>query len=413
MKVLMFGWEFPPHISGGLGTACYGLTRGLAEAGIEVTCVVPRASVIEVSPRVTVVDGSRITTGITAAEENTSPQVTPVDALLSPYMEEEDYVLQQSTGSENGGLSWQHYGRDLFAEVTRYGEVAAALARDTSFNVIHGHDWMTVPAALEAKRLSGRPFALHIHSLESDRSGMRLNERIYGIERLGMEEADHVIAVSHYTKGKIIAEYGIPDDKISVVHNAVSRADFPGVQLPSGAQSRKTVLFLGRMTAQKGPDLFLQTAQKILERRSDVYFIMAGSGTMMQPLIEEVTRLKLERHVTFTGFLRGADVEAAYAGCDLYVMPSVSDPFGIAAMEALACDVPVIISKQAGVGEVISGCPKVDFWNTDLLAETILEVLDDEALRKKIVMTCARELARETWRRAAEKVIGIYNRLIL
>ena len=412
MNVLMFGWEFPPHISGGLGTACYGLTRGLADAGVEVVYVLPHGPAAEVSPCVTVIDASCIAEGKEASEVPAPLRLAPVDTLLSPYMDDDEYETVLAAGTPEISVR-RHYAGDLLSEVVRYGVAAAALAEVQSFDVIHGHDWMTIPASLEAKRISGRPLVLHIHSLESDRSGMRIDERMYGIERLGMMEADHIIAVSHYTKDKIVAEYGISDEKISIVHNAVARADFPGRQIVPKASSDKTVLFLGRMTAQKGPDLFLRAAKKILENRSDVHFIMAGSGSMMQPLVEEVTALKLERYVTFTGFLRGAEVEAAYAACDLYVMPSVSDPFGITALEAIACDVPVVISARAGVGEILPGCPKVDCTDTDLLAKTILEVLDSEVLAREIAVSGARSIARLTWRHAAEKVIGIYNRVIL
>lgn len=420
MKVLMFGWEFPPVISGGLGTACFGLTRGLAQEGIDITFVVPRVTGKAKKSHVRLIDASSIKLSGDHADTIEDVRIRPVDSFLIPYMTEESYMeaLEKAArDSKNGkskkAASWEPYGPDLYSEVLRYSQIAGVIAKQESCSVIHTHDWMTIPAGIEAKNQTGKPLVAHMHSLESDRSMVRLNERIYGIERLGMMEADHIIAVSHYTKRKIVDQYGIPEEKISVVHNAALHFESRHKDHIMKDPSRKFVLFLGRITAQKGPDYFLEAARKVLSRNPDIHFIMAGSGDMMGQVKEKAARLEIENNVHFTGFLRGADVEKIYAMSDLYVMPSVSDPFGITALEAIMCGVPVIISSQSGVSEVLQTCPKVDFWNTGALADRIMEILENDALREEIVGSCREEMKNVNWKIAAEKIIDVYQRLLM
>ncbi len=421
MKVLMFGWEFPPFISGGLGTACFGLTQGLSQKGIQTIFVVPRMKGGRETSHVHLIDGTDIHLGYESDNKRKKLSVKPVDFFLIPYMSEESYKKALEEATEDIGenretaesASWEHYGPDIYSEVFRYEQVARVIARQEDFDVIHVHDWMTIPAGIEARNVAGKPLIIHIHALESDRSAMRLNERIFGIERLGMMEADHVIAVSHYTKKKIVDQYRIPYDKISVIHNAVSRSESHQRYQVKKDPSRKYVLFLGRITFQKGPDYFLEAARKILSKNSDIHFIMAGSGDMMQRVKEKVIQLKIEDKIYFTGFLRDIDVEKAYVMSDLYVMPSVSEPFGITALEAIMYDVPVIVSKQSGVTEVIRNCPRVDFWNTDELAEKIVEILENDTLRDEIVRHCREELKDVNWKIAAEKIINVYQQLML
>lgn len=426
MRVLMFGWEYPPFISGGLGTACYGITEGLSGQGVEVVFVVPRMKgKIEESP-VRMIDGSTV-----RLSENDSHaimknlRIKPIDAFLLPYMNEASYreALKKATANEDErnyghdkdvkSETWIHYGPDLYAEVFRYGKIARHIAKRESFDVIHVHDWMSIPAGIEAKQFTGRPLVVHIHALESDRSSGRINERIYGIEREGMIHADHVIAVSHYTKRKIVDQYGIPHSKISVVHNAVTHSEswkrYSVVKDPN----RPCVLFLGRITSQKGPDYFLEAARKILKKNKTIKFIMAGSGDMLDGLKKKTIQLGIEKNVSFTGFLRGADVEKAYVMSDLYVMPSVSEPFGITALEAIMYDVPVIVSRRSGVCEIISNCPKIDFWNTDELADKIMEILENNDLRSDIVKMCKDDLKHISWKIAGEKIIRVYRELMM
>ncbi|MBN2254333.1 MAG: glycosyltransferase family 4 protein [Deltaproteobacteria bacterium] len=426
MKVLMFGWEYPPFISGGLGTACYGITQGLAEQDVEVVFVVPRMRGRMEGQHIRLIDGSTVR----LREEDIGGMVKtlsckPIDAFLIPYMNEESYreALEKAMAVNDGGDDdrdqkqaddrWSHYGPDLWSEVFRYGKVARHLAGQESFDVIHVHDWMTMPAGIEAKQETGKPLVVHVHALESDRTSGRINERIYGIEREGMMRADCVIAVSHYTKRKIVDQYGIEHGKISVVHNAVTHGESRQRCSVVKNPDRPCVLFLGRMTYQKGPDYFLEAAAKIVKKNNAVTFIMAGSGDMLGSLKEEVVRLGIENNVSFTGFLRGTDVEAAYAVSDLYVMPSVSEPFGITALEAVMYDVPVIVSSQAGVCEILKNCPTVDFWDTDGLAHKILEILEKEELRVHIVRRCRDEMKHVSWKIAGGKIKNVYRTLMM
>jgi glycogen(starch) synthase len=422
MKILMFGWEFPPFISGGLGTACFGLTQGLTQNDADVVFVVPRMKGRAKKTRVRLINGAKIRID----NKNTAGllerlQIRPIDCFLIPYMTEESYrkTLQKTLESlkkdrmSQGEKSWQHYGPDLHEEVFRYARIARIIADEEDFDIIHVHDWMTIPAGIEAKHVTGKPLVAHIHALETDRSTARINERIYGIERFGMIEADHVLAVSHYTKRKIVQQYGISHEKISVIHNAVSHSDVRRRYHIKKDPAKKYVLFLGRITSQKGPDFFLEAARNVLSRNPTIQFIVAGSGDMMQQIKEEAVRMGIDTNVIFTGFLRGADVERAYAMSDLYVMPSVSEPFGITALEAIMYDVPVIISNQSGVSEVIRNCPRVDFWHTDKLADTILNILENDVLREKIIQRCRKELKDVSWKIAAEKVIRVYRELMM
>lgn len=413
----MFGWEFPPRVSGGLGTACSGLVRGLAENNVSVTLVVPRSARYDTDPRVEIID-PRTWHSKRTREDGEMLRIRQVQAFLHPYMDEEDYRAAEnvapdsSTGEAtdiNDGDETALYGPTLYEEVFRYAGMAREIARQERFDVIHAHDWMTVPAAMEARNVSGRSFVLHMHSLESDRSGYRMNERIFAMERAGLTSADFVIAVSHYTKQKIMEQYGIEEDRIGVVHNAVSRRErLEGLHMEKDG-SKRYVLFLGRMTRQKGPRYFIEAARRVINMSPDIHFIMVGSGDLLQPMKEEVARNGIADNIHFTGFLEGRDLEVAYAISDLYVMPSVSEPFGITALEAITYDVPVIVSSRSGVCEVLPHCETVDFWNTDEIAGKIWEILSDRRRYDELIAKGREALKDISWNVAARKVIDIYK----
>jgi glycogen(starch) synthase len=418
MKVLMFGWEFPPVISGGLGTACYGLTEGLSQLNIDVMFVVPRSLRGYAHEHVRLIDSQ--TYHDSAAEETVDDRwvhIKAIDSFLIPYMTEKTYKeMIESVLSEKsfhadpeviGGM--ELYGENIFDEVFRYGKIARTIGQNEHFDIVHCHDWMTIPAGIEAREASKKPFILHIHSLESDRSDLHMNERIYGIERLGMREADRIIAVSHYTKKKIVEQYGIEDKKIRVIHNALSGTERRQKIRVDKDSSKKYVLFLGRVTHQKGPDYFIEAADTVIKRAPNVHFIVAGSGDMTGRLKEEVAARGIERNVHFTGFLNGADVEKAYALSDLYVLPSVSEPFGITVLEALNYDVPVIVSRHSGVLEVLEDCETFDFWNTEELAGKILAILGDSDLYKKLIAKEKEKLKHMSWLAAARSVVDVYQ----
>jgi len=407
MRILMFGWEFPPVISGGLGTACFGMTKALVERGHRITFVVPSLPGSGRASHVSLVAASDFASG---AEDGppAGVSVMPVESPLRPYMAQSDYGLLR----ESLLAGPVHYGPDLFAELERYAAAAGRIARQAPFDVIHAHEWLSVPAALRARRVSGRPFILHVHALESDRSGGDGDARIVALERQGLLEADHIIAVSRFTRRQVVERYGIDPEKVSVVHNAVSRGEAAARYGVSKRAGEKIVLFLGRITHQKGPGVFVEAAAEVLRALPDVTFVMAGSGDLMPQTIERVAELGLGSRFLFTGFLRGEEVERMYAASDLYVMPSVSEPFGIAPLEAMLADVPVIVSKQSGVAEILHHALKVDFWDVHELAGKICAVLSYEALAREMGERSREELASITWDRAARQIGEVYEKVV-
>lgn len=442
MRILMYGWEFPPHIAGGLGVACFGMTQALATAGAKVTFVLPRlkdgmspsshVDLIGVSsfPLRRPIDLPKEEIEIEIRRIAEGVDIRTIDSILSsPYMTEREYRQElrrveeerwererRETNPETARRGFAldmrgEYGPNLMAEVARYALVAGEIAESTPHDVIHVHDWLTMLAGLAAKKVSRRPLVVHVHALEFDRSGENVNQVVYDIERLGMARADRVVAVSHYTKDLIIRRYGIHPDKISVVHNAVSRNASRGRDSNGGGCKEKVVLFLGRITYQKGPDYFVEAAAKVLRARDDVRFVMAGSGDMAPKMIERVAELHIGRRFHFTGFLTGAALEQMFLESDIYVMPSVSEPFGLSPLEAMHYDVPVIISRQSGVSEVLTHALKFDFWDIDELANKIIALLDHEPLRDELLAQGAKELEGIQWEKAAARLQAIYHEL--
>ncbi|MBN1662166.1 MAG: glycosyltransferase family 4 protein [Deltaproteobacteria bacterium] len=438
MRVLMFGWEFPPHMSGGLGTACFGMTKAITDLGHDVIFVLPKVNGVKEKTHVKLVSAADIPVSTRTAESSDTDvaltsglvdfgrlTIRPIHSVLSPYLtsfQYENLLQHSSTGIVDREQAAEYkwflgnaggYGPNLLAEVARYGDVAGAVATQYAFDIIHAHDWMTVFAGLIAKKASGKPLVLHIHALEFDRSGENINQDIYEIERSGMEGADRIIAVSNYTKQRIVSLYNIDPRRISVIHNAVSQVEARQIyHMPSKNGGRKVVLFLGRITFQKGPDYFIEAAAKVLKVLPDITFVMAGTGDMMPRMVERVAELGLGKNFHFTGFLRGADVEQMFAASDLYVMPSVSEPFGISPLEAMLYDVPVIISKQSGVTEILKHALKVDFWDVDEMANKIIAVLKYPVLFDDIVERSREEIKHIRWEAAAGKIVDVYRDLM-
>ncbi|HPL63739.1 MAG TPA: glycosyltransferase family 4 protein [Syntrophales bacterium] len=429
MRVLMFGWEFPPHISGGLGTACFGITKALTEKQVEIVFVLPRIKGVDRSSHVTLLSASEIPLTRTREVEyfGKGMDFRPIDSILRPYIGEEQYMAvlsetrQSSEEQESSKEAWREggpcaaisgdYGPDMMAEIVRYGGVARVLAGRENFDIIHGHDWMTVFAGIYAREVSGKPFILHVHATEFDRSGENVNRDIFEIERFGMRNADCIIAVSHYTKGIIVNRYEIKPEKVSVVHNAVTKEDGGGYAAVRKRPGQKIVLFLGRITFQKGPDYFIEAAARVLKVFPDVTFVMAGTGDMMPRMIERVAELRIGKHFHFLGFISGDQIEQIYAMSDLYVMPSVSEPFGISPLEAMLRDVPVIISRQSGVAEILNNALTVDFWDVSDLANKMIAVLQYPALSRDMTDMSRETLRTIGWEHAAEKIIEVYEGL--
>lgn len=509
MKVLMLGWEFPPHISGGLGTACLGLTRGLVASGVEVLFAIPRAEGDEDAAHMELFGANQVllperpappsspssgtaqragtsgtgegaTSGakpgasaphawselasFLPAELRTLLSTIEIDSPLRPYMtadsykhlltvlgtdarepvrrvgaqlaaelaESVDQTLAPNTalGSApspgtpspeaalpSGPRTRRYdfsgaYGQDLYAEVFRYAEVIGTVARERDFDVIHAHDWMTYPAGIAAKAATGKPLVLHLHASEYDRSGDAVNQTVRDIEQAGFAAADLVICVSHYTAKVLRTRYHCDPKKIRVVHNAVTQKEQSALLHTGKAFDDPIVLFLGRVTFQKGPDYFIDAARRVIDIEPRVKFVMSGSGDMLSSMIERAARLGLSRHIHFTGFLRGDEVERMFAMADVYVMPSVSEPFGISPLEAMALDVPVIVSNQSGVSEILQHALKVDFWDVEGLADKILAILEREPLRRSLSEEGGPEVRRMRWESRGALVRDIYSELI-
>ncbi|MBI4438643.1 glycosyltransferase family 4 protein [Candidatus Woesearchaeota archaeon] len=388
MKVLMFGWEFPPQSTGGLGTACYGLTKALSHLGVSITLVLPTAE--NINADFLKVVGANV-------------RVKAIKSSLRPYVSAQHY----SKSYRKSTL----YGRSLFEEVKRYAEAAGEIAAEEDFDIIHCHDWLTFEAGLAAKKVSGKPLIVHVHATEFDRTGgLGVNQHVYDSERKGMEKADYVISVSRYTKNKIVSHYGISPDKVHVVHNAVEKTPMRQLEEFALKKHNKIVLFLGRITLQKGPDYFLYAARKVLDVEPSAKFVISGSGDMEEFIIHKAAEMGMSQSVLFTGFLTGKDVERAYQLADVYVMPSVSEPFGITALEAMHSKTPVIVSKNSGVSEVATHCLKVDFWDTDQLANKIIGVLRYNPLRQTMTENAETELLRISWINSAKKCVELYNK---
>lgn len=420
----MFGWEFPPHIAGGLGTACYGLTKGLAKHGVDILFVMPSASGDEDESAVKIVNASDVPFTQTWSEMQTfldKVDFLKVSSNLVPYIDPmlyEEYAGSKMEKSEFEQFKIKYgskykfsgkYGVNLMEEVASYAMVAATIASENSFDVIHAHDWLTYAAGIAAKRVSGKPLVVHVHATSFDRgSEDNIDTRVYEIERMGMLAADKVITVSNLTRNIVINKYGIDPAKVITVHNAVDFNEFKQMDVHRGVDD-KIVTFLGRITFQKGPEYFIEAAAKVLKRYPKARFVMAGNGDLMNRSIRRVAKLGIADRFHFTGFLRGNDVKKMFAYSDVYVMPSVSEPFGISPLEAMKSNVPTIISKQSGVAEVLKYAIKVDFWDIDAMADAMYGLLAYPALSQMSMRCGVEEVNALKWENAALKIKDVYS----
>lgn len=400
----MLGWEFPPVYSGGLGTACYGLTKGLSHQNVDVTFVMPTGPSNVKGEYVNLIIADKLFI-------DGHVKITQVETLLTPYLTSEAYdEVYSSMMVRKEGPSNALYGKNLFEEVYRYGQSVKLVAMHETFDIIHAHDWMTYKAGIEAKKVSGKPLVVHIHATEFDRTGGNaLNQNVYDLEREGFHAADKIMAVSNYTKNLLVKHYGVSPDKIRVVHNAVEFKEGPSYYIE---KDDRIVLFLGRITLQKGPDYFLESARIVLEKDPHIKFVFAGSGDMEAKMIQRAAELGIANNVLFAGFLKGEDISKAYQMADVYVMPSVSEPFGITPLEAMKSGTPVILSKQSGVSEVVNHVLKVDFWDVDDIASKILAVIHYKALSKELKHHGAMEVKKFNWDEPASKCKQVYEEVL-
>ncbi|MBN1158230.1 MAG: glycosyltransferase [Bacteroidales bacterium] len=419
----MFGWEFPPHISGGLGTACYGLTKGLCSVGIDdILFVVPKTYGDEEKNNLQILDAGEIVISDKIIDYRgffKEMHFIEVGSSLVPYTSPEEYEALQTQNineskyfihsSFSGKLNFTGgYGTNLFQEIANYAVVASVIGMQYQFDIIHAHDWLTFPAGIAAKMVSGKPLIVHVHATEFDRSGGNVNPGVYELEKSGMQAADKVIAVSNLTRSIIIEKYGIHPDKVVTVHNAVEPASGSEMLQSQKMAGDKVVTFLGRVTMQKGPEYFVEAAHLVLQKMNNVRFVMAGSGDMLYRMIWRVASLRMGRRFHFTGFLKGDDVNQMFSLSDVYVMPSISEPFGISPLEALQSNVPVIISRQSGVSEILKHAIKIDFWDIHAMADAIYGILNYEGLSSMFKIHARDEVDNLKWENAAAKVKDIY-----
>ena len=428
MKVLMFGWEFPPHLAGGLGTACYGMTKGLASNGVDVLFVMPSASGDEDQSAVRIINASDVpvdTVSTTVDEFLGKVQFVHIGSNMVPYVDPHDFtaMVEEERKRQVKDFRVQYgqkykfsgkYGSNLMEEVARYAMVGAtiALQHKDEIDVIHAHDWLTYLAGIGAKQLTGKPLVVHVHATSFDRaSDDKIDTRVYDLEKKGMEAADRVIAVSDLTRNIVINKYGISPDKVVTVHNAVDFSGRENLEVTRGVRD-KVVTFLGRVTYQKGPEYFIEAAAKVLKRCPHVRFVMAGNGDMLNRCIRHVARLGIWDRFHSTGFLRGRGVQQMFALSDVYVMPSISEPFGISPLEAMQTYVPSVISKQSGCAEVLKYALKVDFWDVDAMSDAIYGLINYPAI-VALASRCGHdEVNALKWNNAAAKVKSVYESVI-
>ena len=428
MRVLMFGWEFPPHIAGGLGTACEGIVKGLAHNGVETLFVMPNASGDEDQSATTILNASDVAVqnvSSTVEEFINKVKFLYVDSNIVPYVDPDEYfeaiekmkakgITETSVGFGQKFKFSGKYGANLMEEVSRYAQVGGTIAMQhiNEFDLIHAHDWLTYLAGIAAKELTGKPLVVHVHATSYDRGDEKhIDTRVLDIETRGMMAADRVVTVSDLTRNIVINKYGIDPAKVVTVHNAVDFSGREDISVERGVKD-KVVTFLGRITFQKGPEYFIDAAAKVLKRTKNVRFVMAGSGDMMNRAIKQVARLGISDRFHFTGFLRGADVQKMFALSDVYIMPSISEPFGISPLEAMRTGVPSIISKQSGAAEILKYAFKVDFWDVDAMADDIYALLSYPALADFSARMGYDEVNALKWNGACAKLKQVYESVV-
>ncbi len=417
MKALMFGWEFPPHILGGLGTASYGLTKGMYNNGdMEISFVIPKPQGDEEKGFANIIGAN--CTPVAWRDVNRDYVEGRIGKVMDPqlYFDLRDHIYADFNYmrlNDLGCIEFSgRYPDNIIEEINNYSIVAGVISRTIPCDVIHSHDWLTYPAGIHAKNVTGKPLVIHVHATDFDRSRGNVNPTVFGIEKDGMENADHIITVSDLTRRTVIDKYGISPDKVTTVHNAVIPLSDELLNLPRREKKDKVITFLGRITMQKGPEYFVEAAAKVLQKNRNIRFVMAGSGDMMDDMIRLAAKRNIADRFHFTGFLRGRQVYEMLADSDVYVMPSVSEPFGISPLEAMEMGVPSIISKQSGCAEILDYVIKTDYWDIDAMADAMHALVSYPGLHNMLRDKGIEEIHRITWEKAGKKVIDIYRQVI-
>ena len=416
MKALMFGWEFPPQILGGLGTASYGLTKGMAQqTDMEITFVLQKPNGDEDQSFLRLVGANHVPVVYKETSNEYIEQIIGKLTRLDDYLHYRNnirYDFSRISTNELGCIYFSgRYPDNLVEEISNYEAVASVLAHSLDFDIIHSHDWLTYPAGKFAKQISGKPLVVHVHATDFDRSRGNVNPTVYAIEKAGMDAADHIITVSNLTRQTVIDKYHQPPHKVTTVHNAVEPLEHAETVIKA-QRSEKLVTFLGRITMQKGPEYFVEAAHRVLEKTNNVRFVMAGSGDMMHAMIDLVAKRNIADRFDFTGFLKGKQVHQLLADSDVYIMPSVSEPFGISPLEAMQVGTPSIISKQSGCAEILAHAIKTDYWDIDAMADAIYAIVHYPAMHKSLRNEGKAEVDSITWEKAGLKVRKIYDMVL-
>lgn len=421
----MIGWEYPPHITGGLAVASRGLAQALGALGHTVHFVVPRVTGDEPKDTNVTITGVNSKSIPLSAEELQQYLIKTIHLTQNSPYNSLDYLPTESSQSTiaqqtlirqiESGLSMHSlaelqggYGNRLYSEIQAFAEFVARIAQHLDIDIIHAHDWMTYPAGLYAAHVLKKPLIAHVHATEFDRSGDNPNQYVFDLEHHTYSNCDGIITVSNYTRSVLTSRYNIDSNKIFPVYNA---AEFD-IQLQNNIRKpvkEKIVLFLGRITFQKGPDYFVRAAKRVIEEYQNVRFVMVGAGDMYHRMIEMAADLGIGKHFHYTGFLNRDDINRIFRMSSLYVLPSVSEPFGISVLEAMVAGVPVIVSKQSGVSEVIENCIKVNFWDIDEIADQILTLLQDDKLHHQLSQEGQNEVRHLSWSESAKKISNIYQ----
>ena len=413
----MFGWEFPPHILGGLGTASYGLTKGMYDNGdMDITFVIPKPWGDEERSFARIVGANCVP--VAWRDVSYDYVQSRIGNVMDPqlYFDLRDHIYADFNymgTNDLGCIEFSgRYPDNLLEEINNYSIMAGVIARTVDFDVIHSHDWLTYPAGIHAKQVTGKPLVIHVHATDFDRSRGNVNPTVFSIEKDGMNNADHIITVSNLTRQTVIEKYGINPDKVTTVHNAVEplSEEIRSIKMQKGKD--KVVTFLGRITMQKGPEYFVEAASRVLAKTHNVRFVMAGSGDMMEKMIRLAADRDIADRFHFTGFLKGRQVYEMLAASDVYIMPSVSEPFGISPLEAMQMGVPSIISKQSGCAEILENVIKVDYWDINALADSIYSIIKYPALYNHLREKGLAEIDTIQWKKAGAKVIDIYHKVI-
>jgi len=418
MKVLMFGWEFPPHILGGLGTASYGLTKGMSlQKDMDITFCIPKPWGDEDQSFLKIIGMN--STPIVWRDVHWDHLENRVGHYMDPqlYYDLRDHIYADFSYLHTNDLGCiefsGRYPDNLHEEINNYSIVAGVVARQQEFDIIHSHDWLTYPAGIHAKQVSGKPLVVHVHATDFDRSRGNVNPTVYAIEKNGMDQADHIMCVSELTRQTVIHKYFQDPKKVSTVHNAVSplSQDIQDIA-PVKRSDEKVVTFLGRITMQKGPEYFVEAAAQVLQRTHNVRFVMAGNGDMLNQMIRLVAERGIADRFHFPGFMKGNQVYEVLKASDVYIMPSVSEPFGISPLEAMQCSVPTIISKQSGCAEILEKCIKTDYWDIDAMADAIYSICTYPAMYEYLKEEGKNEVDQIKWENVGYKVRGIYDEVI-